>query len=242
MLVVIVALTLVIIRGDPEDLGLKPFGHENGVGDTKAMDSDSPSVGFRGLGLTEAMKTYSFWLFLIACFICGGHDFLILTHLIPMVTDYGISPTTGANMLAWIALTGLAGLLFVGPVADLIGTKIPFAFTFFVRIFLFILVLKFQTVVSFYVFACVFGFTVYMGAPLTPMLVGRLYGFMHIGLMAGFFSTIHHLGGGFWVYVGGLIFDHTGSYRLAFILSTITTLIAFFSMLLIRERKHQSPQ
>ena len=49
-----------------------------------------------------------------------------------------------------------------------------------------------------------FGFTLLITAPLTVTLVGRLYGFTHIGLLSGFITTIHHFGGGFWAYMGGL--------------------------------------
>ncbi|MBW1861991.1 MAG: MFS transporter [Deltaproteobacteria bacterium] len=236
MLIVVVALALLVLRGDPEHLGLKPFGHVEDAHEDKGRTSPSLSTGSQGMDLKDAMKTYPFWLFLIVNFICGSTDFLVTTHLIPMVTDYGISPVTGGKMLAWLGLMSLVGMLTAGPLSDRIGTRIPFAFTFIFRVFLFILVLKYQTLIAFYIFACAFGFTLSMGAPLTPILLGKLYGTRHIGLLANFIVTIHHMAGGFWVFVGGLIFDHTGSYQLAFIMSAIMVFIAFICMLFIRER------
>jgi predicted MFS family arabinose efflux permease len=75
-------------------------------------------------------------------------------------------------------------------------------------------------------------------APLNAVLVARLYGFSHVGLISGFLTTIHHVGGGFWTFVGGAIFDRTGSYGLAFVLSALMALIAVFCAVFIREERH----
>ena len=239
MLVVIVTLALVVIKGDPHDLGLEPWGHENGVNVRKDKDRKVTDINSRDLGLTDAMKTYAFWLFVVVMFVCGSGDFLVTTHLIPMVTDYNIPATTAGNMLAWLGLMSLPGILIAGPLSDRIGNKIPIALTFLMRFTLFILILKFQGLVSFYIFACAFGFTLLITAPLNALLVGKLYGFSHVGLLSGFITTIHHLGGGFWAYLGGEIFDRTGSYELAFILSAIMALVAVLCTILIKEKRHE---
>ncbi len=242
MLVVNITLVLLVIKGDPDDLGKRPYG----AGDRGKIEGEETQISSGGniqdLSLGGAMRTRSFWFFLIAMFICGTGDFLITTHLIPFVTDYGISPTTAGNMLAWYGLMSLAGIMVAGPVSDLMGNKIPIAVTFLLRVLSFLLILKYQNLASFYTFTLTFGFTHLITAPLTATLVGRLYGFSHVGLISGFITTVHHSAGGFWAYVGGLIFDQTGSYRLAFILSAIMALAAFCSTILITEKRHQAIQ
>jgi len=188
------------------------------------------------------MQTRSFWFFLLVMFVCGSGDFLVTTHLIPCATDYGISATTAANMLAWSALLSLAGILIAGPASDLFGNKAPVALTFTLRFLLFWLILKYQNILSFYIFSLIFGFTLLITAPIATTLIGRLYGFSHLGLISGFITTIHHLGGGFWAYMGGLLFDKTGSYQLSFRLSAIMALVAVFSTLFITEKKYQIMQ
>jgi MFS family permease len=242
MLVLNIVLALVVIKGDPDQLGEKPFGSGNGDKEKKSNGESPSGVNPQDLGLREAMGTFSYWLYFVVMFICGSGDFLVATHLIPLVTDHGISATTAGNMLAWYGLMSLGGILIAGPASDLIGTRIPIAITFVMRVFLFLMILKYQNLVSFYILALAFGFTHLVTAPLTPILLGRLYGFSHIGLLSGFIFTIHYLAGGFWAYVGGLIFDHTGTYRLAFILSAIMALIAFFGTLLIKEKRHHVAQ
>jgi predicted MFS family arabinose efflux permease len=171
--------------------------------------------------------------------VCGSGDFMVTTHLVPLVTDHGISTTTGGHMLAWFGLLSLGGILVAGPASDLIGDKIPIALTFVLRVFLFLLILKYQGLVSFYVFSLAFGFTFLVTAPLTPTLAGRLYGFSHVGVISGFITTIHHFGGGLWAYFAGVIFDHTGNYELVFVLSAIMAFTAAVCALLIKEVRHQ---
>ena len=239
MLLIISALALFIIKGDPQDLELKPYGHHNH--DAQAGDAVQKPGRFKAgdLSLADAAKTYSFWFFITLMFICGSADFMVTTHLIPMVTDYNISPTGAGNMLAWLGLMSLLGLLVAGPASDTIGTKTPIALTFLLRFFLFTMILNYQNQFAFYVFACAFGFTLLVTAPLNAILVGRLYGFSHVGLISGVITTIHHVGGGFWTYMGGEIFDRTGSYRLVFIISAILALLAILFTLAIKEKKHR---
>ena len=241
MLGVNMTLALWVIRGEPDDFGQKWFGDRDQERTPRQGGGVSSTEPPSDLTLREAMHTRSFWLFLIVMFICGSGDFLVSTHLIPFLTDHGVSSITAGNMFAWFGLMSLAGILAAGPVSDLIGNKIPIVFTFVLRFLLFLLILKYQNLGSFYGFALAFGFTVLITAPLTPTLIGRLYGFTHLGLMAGFITTVHHLGGGFWAYLGGVVFDQTGSYRLAFILSAIMAIVAVLCTLFIVERRHLPP-
>jgi MFS family permease len=238
MLIFITTVTFWVIKGDPHELGLKPWGQKQGERDSATGDPEHKDHQIGDMGLREAMRTYSFWLFLVLMFICGSGDFMVTTHLIPMVTDYGISPTVAGNMLAWLGLMSLGGILIAGPISDAIGNKAPFSITFLVRFFLFLLILKYQSLVSFYVFSCGFGLTLLVTAPLNAILVGRLYGFSHVGLISGFITTVHHLGGGFWAYTAGEIFDHTNSYHIAFVFMAAMAIMATFCALFIKEKPH----
>jgi MFS family permease len=237
MLVLNLGLTFLVIRGDPEDLGVVPYGRKEESASPFSHGDTETRSPMRDMGLREAMRTSSFWLFVLFMFVCGSGDFLVTTHLIPMVTDYGIPAPTASNMLAWFGLLSLAGILVAGPASDLIGDKIPIAITFLLRVLAFLLVIGYQSLVSFYAFALVFGFTFLVTAPLTPTLVGRLYGFSHVGVLSGFITTIHHLGGGVAAWGGGVLFDLTGTYQTVLIISAVMAAIAVVSAMLIRPRR-----
>jgi MFS family permease len=229
--VVIALLALIVIREQPSDLGLQPYGSGHKTDDTPVAISEDLALG-------EAMRTRSFWMFLIVMFVCGGGDFFVVTHFIPLVTDYGIDPAVGARMLGLYGLMSLFGLLLSGPLSDKVGNKAPIIITFVIRLPLFILVLNSQTTTAFYVFALGFGITQLMTAPITPTLVGKMYGLTHIGVNMGFILTFHHLSGGLWVYLGGEIFDHTGSYQLVFLISSILAAIGLLASIMIVDKRH----
>jgi MFS family permease len=231
-------LVFTVFKGDPEDLGVQPYGHADAENRADPDGSDNSVPSESDLNLKQAVKTYSFWLFLVSMFICGGGDFLILIHLVPFVTDYGVSPTSAANMLALSGLMSLGGILIAGPASDLIGNKIPIAVSFGLRLLLFLMLLKYRTPISFYIFAGGFGFTFLISAPLVTTLTGRLYGFAHLGLISGFVMTFHHLGGGFWTYMGGLLFDKTGSYQIIFVISAVLAVIATICTMALKEKRH----
>ena len=254
-LAVNVVLALTVIRGDPEDLGKEPYGRSRPPGPGSALAAGAGpgaaavSLGVaapdgpepRSLGLREAMRTASFWLFTVAMFVCGAGDFLLTTHLVPMATDHGVSTPTAVAMLAWFGLLSMGGILLAGPASDLVGNKTPIALAFALRVAVFLLVVWWQTATTFWVLSLVFGFTFLITAPLTTTLMGRLYGFGSIGVLSGFVICVHHVGGGLWAYLGGVVFDLTGGYTLALAVSAGASVLALACALLIREVRHVAP-
>ena len=252
-LVVNAALVFSVLRGGPEDLGKRPFGAGGEAAGAGPLDEIAGGDGMivvhthatgpepRSLGLAEAMRTASFWLFTVAMFVCGAGDFLLTTHLVAMATDHGVATSTAVAMLAWFGLLSLGGILLAGPASDLVGDKIPIAAAFAVRVVLFALVVWYQTPWAFWALALGFGFTFLVTAPLTTTLMGRLYGFGSIGVITGFVTTVHHIGGGLWAYFGGAVFDATGSYTAAMAASAVASAVALVLTLLIREVRHVAP-
>ena len=241
-LVVNVVLVLWIIRGDPKDLGRSRTGTKSRRArwaPPPARPSWSPQP--RSLNLREAMRTGSFWLFTVAMFVCGAGDFLLTTHLVPMATDHGVPTSTAVAMLAWFGLLSLGGILLAGPLSDLIGDKVPIASAFALRVVLFLLVMRYQNTAAFWALSLGFGFTFLITAPLTTTLMGRMYGFANIGLLGGFITTVHHVGGGLWAYLGGAVYDATGGYGLAMGVSAAVSAVALVCTLLIREVRHVAP-
>jgi predicted MFS family arabinose efflux permease len=235
ILLVNLLMIWLVIKDDPAELGLVALGAEA----ISILDNSrdvAPQDRRFDSDLWAAMRTRPFWLFLTVMFICGGGDYLVLLHLVPMVTDHGIPADTAARMLAWYGLLSLAGILTTGRAIDMIGDKIPVVLTFILRGLLFLYILKSQTVTAFYIFSLGFGFTMMVTAPITTTLMGRLYGLTHLGLITGVITTIHHLGGGLWAYLGGALFDHSGDYHLVLGFYGGCCLLATVCTLLIRTR------
>lgn len=230
-------LALFVIKAEPGNSDLTYGGRQNPAGHRKMAGSAGSVPGTRDLNLKQAMQTAPFWQYLVVMFVCGSGDFLVTAHLVPMVTDFNISPSIAANMLAWFGLLSMGGILVAGPVSDRIGNKIPIALSFALRLVLWALILTHQNLYTFYIFAAMFGFTFLITAPLTTTLVGKLYGFSHIGLISGFITMIHHMGGGLWVYIGGWSHDITASYQWSFIVSAVMAGVALICTLMIKEER-----
>ena len=244
-LVVNLALTFGVIRGDPDRFGLRPTEAASErarrprtvavPGAPLVPPAAGTSLSPRPCAPARCGSSPS------PCSCAGAADYFVTTHLVPMVTDYGLSPATGAGMLAWLGLVSLGGVLLSGPASDAIGNKIPIAITFGLRIVLFVMLLQFKGAAPFWVFSLGMGFTLLVTAVLTPTLVGALYGVTHIGFISGFITTVHMVGGGAWSYLGGVVFDSSGDYDLALVISAVASAVALGCTLFIRERRHLPP-
>ena len=140
-LVVNVVLVFWVLRGDPKDLGKEPRGRRRAPRPPPPRRARRPPAAAsepRSLGLREAMRTGSFWLFAVAMFVCGAGDFLLTTHLVPMATDHGVPTSTAVAMLAWFGLMSLGGILLAGPASDLIGDASPSRWRSRLRVVLFL--------------------------------------------------------------------------------------------------------
>lgn len=232
VLVVNLALTFGVIRGDPHQIGMSPYRRGGG-------GISSAPQGGDDLPLREAMRTPSLWFFLFMMFICGGGDFFSTTHLIPLATDYGMTSVGASALLGWYGLMSLAGLLVVGPLADAWGCRRPIMITFAIRVAVFSLLFLSKATWSLYLFAFVFGFTHLITAPLTPVLVSKMYGNRHLGVITGLINTLHFLGGSLMAYLGGVLFDLSGDYQGALALMAVLSGSAVLWTFLIKEERHQ---
>jgi MFS family permease len=245
-LVANLVLSFWVVRGDPASLKMRPYGSDSEASAAAEAARAAATAGkmtaiatpAADLSLAQAMRTRSLWLFTAAMFVCGAGDYLLINHLVAMVTDQGISEAMGASMLAWSGLLGLAAMLAAGPVADAVGSKLPVAVTFALRTALFTMLLLTKGTAVFWVFALGMGFTLPITAPILPTLVGKLYGVRHLGFICGFVTTVHMLGGGLWSYMGGVLFDRTQGYDLMMLISAIASALAVVFTLLIREERH----
>lgn len=239
--IVNVLLALLVIKGgEPQAFGLTPPGLKALIETGKGENQLASGPVFKDMSLPEALRTRSYWLFMIVMFTCGSLDFLVTTHIVPFATDHAVSAATASNMLAWFGLMGLAGILIAGPIADRVGVKIPIALTFLLRVLIFLMILKYTSELSIYTFALATGFTALVPAPLNPVLMSKLYGMSHLGLLSGVITTVHHFGGGFWAFAGGMVFDYTGGYGAVFLLSAVMSALAVLCMMLVKERRHNA--
>jgi predicted MFS family arabinose efflux permease len=194
------------------------------------------AAGPDGLGIAQAARTSRFWLLLVIYAICGLDDFFVATHVVAFAQDRGVDALVAGNLLAFMGLTGLIGLLATGLVSDRAGPAWTSAIAFAARVAVFALIAVDQSPLSIAVFALVFGATFLVTAPLTVLFVRDHFGMKHLGALTGLITMVHQIFGGIGAWGGALIFDATGTYDAAFILMLAVSALAF--ALTLRLRRH----
>lgn len=185
----------------------------------QALSSGSSEApGNTGATLRQAAGTKHFWLLVGVYAICGFQDFFVATHVVAFAQDRGVETLFAGNLLAFMGLTGVAGVLVAGLWSDRSG---PFAATFtcfILRIAIFVLIVIDQQTPSVAVFALLYGITFWMTAPLTVIFARSAFGLAHLGAVSGLIVMVHHMCGGLGAYLGAVMFDINGNYDAAFML------------------------
>ena len=164
------------------------------------------------LSLTAAMCQRRMWLLLVIYAICGFQDFFIATHIVALAIDSNVDSAVAGQMLAFMGLAGLVGVLLSGIIADRYGPRSVTLLCFILRIGLFIVMLLNRDPVVIIVAALTFGFTFWMTAPMTVLFARQLVGLSLLGTVTGIITMVHHGMGGMGAVFGAIGFDTSGSY------------------------------
>ncbi|MBV8840752.1 MAG: MFS transporter [Alphaproteobacteria bacterium] len=191
----------------------------------------------QGVAVRAAARTRRFWLLIAIYAICGMDDFFVTTHVAAFAQDRGLGALLAGNLLAFMGLTGLAGVIAAGLASDRLGPAWPTAASFAARIVVFGWIAVDQSPLSVAIFALVFGATFLVTAPLTVVFVRESFGTRHLGAIAGLITMVHQIFGGVGAYLGAAIFDATGGYEAAFITMLASAILALALTLMLRERR-----
>jgi MFS family permease len=221
------------LKRDPSDLGLEPDGIQTAPAGNRPGGSLTSSSG---LTLWQAYKNPNFWLIASIWFLWSFSLLLVMTHLVPHLTDIGIPATTAAFISGLLGVVSMAGRLGVGWISDRVGRKSSILLMVLLQAAaLFILAWSHQTWL-FYLFAVIFGLGYGGLDPATVALIGDLFGVRNLGRITGSLTFFWALGAGAGSAFGGIIYDATGDYFVAFIITTGLMLAAALLSLLIRKK------
>ncbi len=224
---IVVPLTLLAVRSYPTERG------EQAASDTP---SPSPTPSIR-----PVLVSRDFWMLITLFAVCGTQDFFVATHIVAFAQDQGISQILAGNILAFMGLTALVGVLLSGALADRMGASAPTMLCFLLRIGLFAFIPFVQNPVSITAFALIYGFTFTMTAPLTVVFAGNIFGTARLGSVSGLINTAHQIAGGVGAVAGAAIFDTTGSYDGAFFLLLVLALVGAGATFMVRESPQVAP-
>ena len=162
--------------------------------------------------LRDALSAWRFHRVLLVYLICGFQDFFIATHIVAFALDEGLAGPLAGNMLAFMGLAGLIGVLLAGGLNDRYGPATPTVLNFVLRVVLFALVLVFQSPAAIIVAALLYGLTFWMTAPLAVVFARLFCALPLLGASSGLITMVHHFAGGAGALFGARVFDLSGSY------------------------------
>ncbi len=183
-----------------------------------------------------AMGDRSYLLLHAGFFTCGFHVAFLITHLPGEVNLCGLPASVASWSLAIIGLANIAGSLYAGACANKYRSKYILAVMYGSRAVLVAWYLMMpRTEWTYYVFAAGLGFTWLATVPPTAMLVGKLFGVRHLGMLFGLTVFSHQIGGFFGAWLGGLALVQFGDFTWMWYADMALAVLAALANLPIRE-------
>jgi predicted MFS family arabinose efflux permease len=205
---------------------------EPGFGSAQAAPREQTIVQ----ALREALKYPSFQLLMAGYFVCGFQVVFIGIHMPSYLKDKGLSPQVASYALALIGLFNVFGTYAAGVLGQRMQKKNILSFIYFARaiaISVFLLVPLSPT--SVYVFASVMGVLWLSTVPPTNATVAQIFGVAHLSMLGGFVFFSHQIGSFLGVWLGGYLYDKTGSYDVVWYIAIALGVFAGLVNLPIRE-------
>jgi MFS family permease len=210
-----------LLKESPQMMGLAPDGEPGADTSTAAQHGQG-----QGLSGTEAWHTVSFWLMLGAFFLTSISFHGCYIHLVPLLTDSGISPQNAALAISLAAAGSFVGRLGCGYLLDRVFAPYV-AMGFFAGAALGMSLL-WGNVGNTFAFAAAVLVGLMVGAELDLIayMVSRYFGLRAFGEIYSYAFAAFVLGGVIGPLLMGMSFDSTGSYHIALGTFVVTTLIA----------------
>jgi MFS family permease len=187
--------------------------------------------------LGEAFGHSSYVLLVIGFFTCGFHVAFITTHLPPYLVDRGLDAKWGGWVIAFIGLFNIIGSIGAGVLGSRLPKRYLLSAIYFLRavaIAGFLLVPL--TPASALTFGAVMGVLWLSTVPLTSGLVALMFGMRYMATLFGFVFFSHQVGSFIGVWLGGVLYERTGSYDIVWWLGVGLGIFAALVHLPIRER------
>jgi predicted MFS family arabinose efflux permease len=197
-----------------------------------------------GQALREAFKYPSFQLLMAGYFVCGFQVVFIGVHMPSYLKDKGLSPQVASYALALIGLFNVFGTYAAGVLGQKMPKKHILAFIYFARaVAISVFLIVPLSPPSVYIFSAVMGVLWLSTVPPTNATIAQIFGVAHLSMLGGFVFFSHQVGSFMGVWLGGYLYDRTGSYDIVWYIAIALGVAAALVNLPVREAPiTRSPQ
>ncbi|MGE0746471.1 MAG: MFS transporter [Rhodospirillales bacterium] len=161
----------------------------------------------------EAMVHRGYVLLFFGYFVCGFQTMFVGTHLPALVKDFSVSPGIAATALAVLGIFNVIGCYVWGEAGGRLRAKYLLSWLYLLRSAVmaafFLLPISSASVL---VFAGIVGLLWLGTVPLTGMIVARIFGLRYMATLFGFCFVGHQVGSFLGIWLGGRLYDATGTY------------------------------
>ena len=172
--------------------------------------------------LAEAFGHRSYILLVLGFFTCGFQLLFITVHLPSYLVDRGLSVDAGAWTLGAIGLFNIIGSITAGWLGDRMPKRYLLSIIYVLRSLAVVVFISLPvTPVSAIVFGAAMGLLWLSTVPPTSALVALMFGTRWMATLFGFAFFSHQVGGFLGVWLGGILFERTGSYNVVWWLSVV---------------------
>jgi sugar phosphate permease len=215
------------VRNRPEELGLAADGEPLRLIDPIEGQATKRAALAEGMTVRESLRSPAFWKLSLALGLTNLGTIAVIVHQIPFFTSsVGLAGGLAAASVTVMTLLSLVGRLGFGQLADTMDKRWVMAVAFALSalsLLLFATIYEgWQIIYALPVFALGFG----GGIPVRPALQAEYFGLRAFGAIQGLASTIATVGGLLGPVFAGWMYDTTESYRLAFVVLSVGSLLA----------------
>ncbi len=240
----LVGLSRLMVR-DPEQVGLRPDNDPPAAevhlpaGSTLTVSATAPPAPAATVG--EARRTGAFWAIFGIYLLNWLVVFVPFVHGASFVEDLGASTVRAATVISAIGLGGVVGRLSAGAASDRFGRRATLAFMLVCQVAAFLGFATAQSVSVLYPIAALFGLSYGGATTLFPAIVSDLFGRASAGAIVGSIFATAGAMAAVGPFVAGAMYDATGSYRAAFVLSAVSNAVALGLVATLRPPKVPRP-
>nr|WP_173805083.1 MFS transporter [Leptothrix sp. C29] len=189
-----------------------------------------------GAALREAFGYRSFQWLMAGYFVCGFQVVFIGVHMPSYLKDHGLAPQVATTALALIGLFNVFGTYGAGALGQRLAKRHILATIYLLRSVTITLFLAAPlTPASVYLFSAVMGVLWLSTVPPTNAVIAQIFGVQYLSMLGGFVFLSHQVGSFLGVWLGGRLYDATGSYDIVWWLAIALGVFAALANLPVRE-------
>jgi MFS family permease len=177
--------------------------------------------------LREAASHSGFWLLALGFFVCGFQVVFVAVHLPAYLVDHHLPALTGTTVLALVGLFNIFGTYIAGWLGGRMSKPRLLSALYLLRgVVITLFLVAPLTQWSTYLFGIAMGLLWLSTVPLTNGTVATLFGVRNLSMLGGIVFLFHQLGSFLGGWLGGYLYDTTGSYDLVWQISIGLSLMA----------------